>query len=58
MAHYLCPHCEDVVDVNGLARVTWCNACGQPLSMFDLLPLRPAISREPDAQEEAPPALA
>ena len=59
MAHYLCPHCEDVVDFDGLARVTWCNGCGQPLSMFDLLPLRPAITREPaDAQEEAPSALA
>jgi hypothetical protein len=60
MAHYLCPHCEDVVDFDGLARVTWCNGCGQPLSMFDLLPLRPAITaRGPaDAQEEAPPALA
>jgi hypothetical protein len=59
MAHYLCPHCEDVVDFDGLSRVTWCNGCGQPLSMFDLLPLRPAIAGEPaDAQEEAPPALA
>jgi uncharacterized protein (DUF983 family) len=59
MAHYLCPHCEDVVDFDGLARVTWCNACGQPLSMFDLLPVRPAITREPaDVQEQAPPALA
>jgi hypothetical protein len=59
MAHYLCPHCEDVVDFDGLSRVTWCNGCGQPLSMFDLLPLRPAITREPaDSQEEAPPALA
>lgn len=59
MAHYLCPHCEDVVDFDGLARVTWCNGCGQPLSMFDLLPLRPAISREPaETQEQAPPALA
>jgi len=59
MAHYLCPHCEDVVVFDGLARVTWCNGCGQPLSMFDLLPLRPAISREPaGTQEQAPPALA
>jgi uncharacterized protein YlaI len=59
MAHYLCPHCEDVVDFDGLSRVTWCNGCGQPLSMFDLLPLRPAITRGPtDAQEEAPSALA
>lgn len=59
MAHYLCPHCEDVVDFDGLSRVTWCNGCGQPLSMFDLLPLRPAITGEPtESQEEAPPALA
>jgi hypothetical protein len=60
MAHYLCPHCEDVVDFDGLSRVTWCNGCGQPLSMFDLLPLRPAIAnRDPaDSQEEAPPAFA
>ena len=59
MAHYLCPNCEDVVDFDGLARVTWCNGCGQPLSMFDLLPLRPAISRDPaETQEQAPPALA
>jgi hypothetical protein len=59
MAHYLCPHCEDVVEFDGLSRVTWCNGCGQPLSMFDLLPLRPAITRDPvDSHEEAPPALA
>ena len=58
MAHYLCPNCEDVVDFDGLARVTWCNGCGQPLSMFDLLPLRPAISQPAETQEQAPPALA
>ncbi len=60
MAHYLCPHCEDVVDFDGLARVTWCNGCGQPLSMFDLLPLRPAITREQpaDVTKEAPSTLA
>mgnify|MGYP000055862526 CR=1 FL=1 len=65
MAHYLCPHCEDVVDFDGLARVIWCNGCGQPLSMFDLLPLRPTITRDPAVavqpgtiQEDHPPALA
>ena len=59
MAHYLCPHCQDVVDFDGLARVTWCNACGQPLSMFDLLPVRPAITADPaEIQEDKPPALA
>ena len=65
MAHYLCPHCDDVVDVESLARVTWCDSCGQPLSMFDLLPVRPTITApsvikaEPaQPQEETPPALA
>jgi hypothetical protein len=60
MAHYLCPNCEDVVDFAGHARVTWCNGCGQPLSMFDLLPLPPAITREQpaDIEKEAPSALA
>jgi len=58
MAHYLCPHCDDVVEVEGAARVTWCNACGQPLSMFDLLPVRPAIAEPATTQEDKPPALA
>ena len=59
MAHYRCPHCEDVVDLDGLARVTWCNACGQPLSMYDLRPLRPAIAIDPAGpQEDQPRALA
>ena len=59
MAHYLCPNCDDVVDLDGTARVTWCNSCGQPLSMFDLLPVRPAITTEPaKTQEDKPPALA
>lgn len=59
MAHYLCPTCDDVVDVEGSARVTWCNACGQPLSMFDLLPVRPAIAPDPaKTHEDKPPALA
>ena len=59
MANYLCPNCDDVVDIEGAARVTWCNACGQPLSMFDLLPVRPAITPEPtESQEDKPPALA
>jgi hypothetical protein len=59
MAHYLCPHCEDVVDYDGHVRVIWCNGCGQPLSMFDLLPLRPAMTRQPGhVKEDKPPALA
>ena len=59
MAHYLCPHCEDVVDFDGLARVTWCNGCGQPLSMFDLLPSGRPSRREPGRVSGGqPPALA
>jgi hypothetical protein len=54
MAHYRCPSCNDVVDLDGLARVTWCNGCGQPLTRLDLLPIRPGItSTEPPQQEEA-----
>jgi hypothetical protein len=49
MAHYLCPTCNDVVDLVGLARVTWCNGCGQPLTLLDLLPIRPGT-----ASAEAP----
>jgi hypothetical protein len=62
MAHYRCPTCHDEVDVKGFARVTWCNACGQPLTMLDLLPVRPVLERsEPgpaSAHEEEPAALA
>jgi hypothetical protein len=57
MAHYLCPHCKDVVEFDGLARVTWCNACGQPLTMLDLLPVRPGMVRgEPLSPEGVEPA--
>jgi hypothetical protein len=54
MTHYRCPACNDVVDLDGLARVTWCNGCGQPLTLLDLLPIRPGISSpEPSQPEEA-----
>jgi hypothetical protein len=34
--------------------VTWCNGCGQPLTLLDLLPIRPGItSAEPPQPEEA-----
>jgi hypothetical protein len=56
MAHYMCPHCHDEVDVTGFARVTWCNACGHPLTMLDLLPIRPGTKRaEPQAEPTNPP---
>jgi hypothetical protein len=54
MTHYRCPSCDDVVDADGLARVIWCNGCGQPLTLLDLLPIRPGItSAEPTPPEEA-----
>ena len=56
MAQYMCPNCRDVVAFDGFARVTWCNACGQPLTMLDLLPVRPELKRvEPQPTEEAEP---
>jgi hypothetical protein len=43
-----------VVGADGLARVIWCNGCGQPLTLLDLLPIRPGIaSTEPSQAEEA-----
>jgi len=62
MARYRCPNCHDEVDteVGGVARVTWCSACGQPLTMLDLLPVRISPT-DPEAETslpEEPAALA
>jgi hypothetical protein len=51
MAHYECPNCHDVVAFDGFARVTWCNACGSPVTMLDLLPVS-AVRAEPDPRAE------
>lgn len=54
MTQYRCPSCDDVVDADGLARVIWCNGCGQPLTLLDLLPIRPGITQaEPRQADEA-----
>jgi hypothetical protein len=60
MTHYRCPCCDDVVDADGLARVIWCNGCGQPLTLLDLLPVRPGITeaKAPQAEEADATALA
>ena len=64
MAEYMCPHCHDEVGFAGFARVTWCNECGHPLTMLDLLPIRPGAKRaEPPSEPtinppEEPAALA
>jgi predicted amidophosphoribosyltransferase len=52
MPRYLCPSCHEVTEPSGAARYAWCTACGQPLSLFDLLPVRPGVpprSEEPAA---------
>jgi hypothetical protein len=53
MSHYQCPNCHDSVAFDGFARVTWCNACGAPLTMLDLLPARISADRtEPEVTPE------
>jgi ribosomal protein L37AE/L43A len=58
MTHYRCPSCDDVVDADGLARVIWCNGCGQPLTLLDLLPVRPGITEAKPSQAEEADATA
>jgi hypothetical protein len=50
MQRYLCPSCHEVTEASGASRYAWCLACGQPLSLFDLLPVRPGV---PARTEEA-----
>jgi hypothetical protein len=50
MQRYLCPACNEVSEAIGASRYAWCTACGAPLSLFDLLPVRPGVP----AREGAP----
>jgi hypothetical protein len=43
MQRYLCPSCHGVTEASVSSRYAWCTACGQPLSLFDLLPVRPGV---------------
>lgn len=52
MQRYLCPACHEVSEATGASRYAWCIACGQPLSLTDLLPVRPGV---PTRREEMPP---
>ena len=52
MAQYECPNCHDVVNFDGFARVTWCNACGSPVTMLDMLPLMSTARTEPETHAE------
>jgi hypothetical protein len=57
MAEYLCPSCHDVVQFDGIARVAWCDGCGQPLTLLDMLPVRPGVAGgDPQATDEERPA--
>ncbi len=60
MPRYLCPSCHEVTEPSGAARYAWCTACGQPLSLFDLLPVRPGVPprNEEPAASSAPVAEA
>lgn len=55
MPRYLCPSCHDVTEPSGASRYAWCTACGQPLSLFDLLPVRPGVPAQRETQSDAPP---
>jgi hypothetical protein len=58
MQRYLCPTCNEVSEAVGASRYAWCSACGQPLSLFDLLPVRPGMPTRKGAAVEPPPAAA
>jgi hypothetical protein len=54
MQRYLCPSCHAVTEASVASRYAWCTACGQPLSLFDLLPVRPGA---PARGEEPTPVV-
>ena len=55
MQRYLCPSCQAITQASVASRYAWCTACGQPLSLFDLLPVRPGVPLRSD--EPVAPAL-
>jgi hypothetical protein len=58
MQRYLCPTCNEVSEAVGASRYAWCTACGAPLSLFDLLPVRPGVpAREVALVEPAFPTV-
>jgi hypothetical protein len=54
MQRYLCPSCHEVTEASGASRYAWCTACGQPLSLFDLLPVRPGVLARSDDEAAQP----
>lgn len=53
MARYLCSCCHEVVESASM-RMDFCASCGTPVTIEDLLPVQPVISRghtEPSVPE-------
>ena len=57
MPRYLCSHCSEVSEMSGFGRFDWCQACGEPLTAEDRLPVHFGISTAAGT-ERAAPALA
>lgn len=57
MQRYLCPACHEVSEATGASRYAWCTACGQPLSLTDLLPVRPGMPTRREEISEPPAAV-
>jgi predicted amidophosphoribosyltransferase len=57
MARFLCPDCQEVVDAVG-ARFAFCNGCGAPLTIENVLPVQliRAEREQPDLEAVAEPA--
>ena len=67
MPRYLCSSCHEVVELSGSMRFEWCTACGDPLSVENMLPVMGSPQRGPvqtsngsvgAGAEAAAPALA
>ena len=57
MARFLCHNCQGVVDAGG-ARFAFCNSCGAPLTIENMLPVQliRAEPEQPDLEAVAEPA--
>jgi hypothetical protein len=57
MPRYLCSNCSEVVEMSGFARFDWCNACGEPLTAEDRLPVHFGLASNSAPQPSIGPAL-
>jgi hypothetical protein len=58
MPRYLCPGCGEVTQLGGTSRFDFCPACGQPLTVEDLMPIRPGILTKQDGNGSSAVAVA